>query len=311
MALNGAIAVALPTLALVRRARAAAMPASGGSTVRASRFRGGSSRRGRSVALPLALQAVYLVCLPFAAREGVGALTSFGYAYLAAAALVAVTSSSLGLVTSVPLTRVGLEPPRRRAPRRLVVVARARRRRGGRRRLRGGRAQPLVGPVLGDGYLADVGEELGRLVALLGPWMVFAIGFSVTLPLLFVQERTRGLLLGRQSRSSRVQSRSRWLGQASAGLAGLCSLVAGVTTLATLAVMLGRLHAATPTLAALGLAALTVAALAVVAFVVARARPCTGVAAAVGAAACTPRGLAVAAAARRSSARGGTCASLA
>ena len=64
----------------------------------------------QSVALPLALQAVYLVCLPFAAREGVGAVTSFGYAYLAASAVVAVTASSLGLVTSVPLARIGLDP---------------------------------------------------------------------------------------------------------------------------------------------------------------------------------------------------------
>ena len=59
----------------------------------------------RGVSLPLALQAIYVVSLPLAAREGVGAVTSFGFAYLAASAVVAVTASSLGLVTSVPLTR--------------------------------------------------------------------------------------------------------------------------------------------------------------------------------------------------------------
>ena len=97
---------------------------------------------GRSAALPLALQAVYLVCLPFAAREGVGAVTSFGYAYLAAAALVAVTSSSLGLVTSVPLDADRARPRPGRTPRRVVLVARARRGRSGGRRVRRGRDVP-------------------------------------------------------------------------------------------------------------------------------------------------------------------------
>ena len=35
-------------------------------------------------------------------------MTSFGYAYLAAASLVSVTAFSIGLVSSVPLTRIGL-----------------------------------------------------------------------------------------------------------------------------------------------------------------------------------------------------------
>ncbi len=64
---------------------------------------------GRGVALPLALQAIYVVSIPFAAREGVGAVTSFGFAYLIASAVVAVTASSIGLVTAVPLTRAGLD----------------------------------------------------------------------------------------------------------------------------------------------------------------------------------------------------------
>ena len=68
---------------------------------------------GPRASLPLALQAIYLICLPLAAREGVGAVTSFGYAYLPSA-VVAVTASSLGLVTSVPLTRAGLDAAARR-----------------------------------------------------------------------------------------------------------------------------------------------------------------------------------------------------
>ena len=68
---------------------------------------GGSARSGlrllaNGVALPLALQAIYVVCLPLASREGEGAVTSFGYAYLLGSAVVAVTASSLGLVTAVP-----------------------------------------------------------------------------------------------------------------------------------------------------------------------------------------------------------------
>ncbi len=139
MALNGAVAVALPTLALGLRAPLRGDAAQRRPAGRAASSASGCSRPAGSVALPLALQAVYLICLPFAAQEGVGSATSFGYAYLAASALVAVTSSSLGLVTSVPLARIGLDPRRRRAPRRLVVVARPRRRGGGGRRVRGRR----------------------------------------------------------------------------------------------------------------------------------------------------------------------------
>jgi hypothetical protein len=58
--------------------------------------------------LPLALQALYLVCVRFAADLGVGEVTSFSYAYLIGSAIVATTASSLGLVSSVPLTRAGL-----------------------------------------------------------------------------------------------------------------------------------------------------------------------------------------------------------
>ena len=108
MALNGAPRGRAPDARSRSRVRGRRRCHAAAFDRRASRFPGGSSRRAAASALPLALQAVYLVSLPFAAREGVGAQTSFGYAYLAAAALVAVTSSSLGLVTSVPLTRVGL-----------------------------------------------------------------------------------------------------------------------------------------------------------------------------------------------------------
>jgi O-antigen/teichoic acid export membrane protein len=194
----------------------------------------------------------------------VGAVTSFGYAYLAASALVAVTSSSLGLVTSVPLTRIGLDPAR--VARHVVssswlaLVAA-----GAAAGVFAVAGTSLVGAVLGDGYLADVGEELGHLIALLSPWMVFSIGFSVTLPLLFVEGRTRGLLLvGLALLALHVPLA--WLSQELGGLTGL-ALALALTTLVALAVMLHRLHAARPALSALLRAALSVAALALAAFV--------------------------------------------
>ena len=122
----------------------------------------------------------------------------------------------------------------------------------------------LVGAVLGDGYLADVGEELGHLIALLSPWMVFSIGYSVTLPLLFVEERTRGLVLVGLGLIALIVPLA-WLGQVTGGLTGL-ALALAVTTLVALAVMLHRLHAARTTLSALAGAALMVAAVALVTF---------------------------------------------
>ena len=262
MALNGVVAVTLPTAALALRARAEAMPRSGvrpSGPPLAERL----LDAGRSVALPLALQVVYLICLPFAAREGVGAVTSFGYAYLAASALVAVTSSSLGLVTSVPLARVGLDAAgvaRHVVSSSWLALVAV----GGAAGAFAVAGASLVGAALGEGYLADVGEELGRLIALLSPWMVFAIGFSVTLPLLFVQGRTRGLLVVAPLLVV-LHLPLAWLGQAVAGLAGL-SLALALTTFVALTVMLQRLHAAAVTLGALARAAAGVGALALVAF---------------------------------------------
>ena len=262
MALNGLIAVALPTIALVRRAHAAEMPRSGvrpsGPPVPQRLV-----EAARSVALPLALQIVYLISLPFAAREGVGGVTSFGYAYLAAAAVVAVTSSSLGLVTSVPLARIGLDASgvaRHIVSSSWLALVAA----GATAGVFAVAGTSIIGPVLGDSYLADVGNELGRLVAYLSPWMVCSIGFSVTLPLLFVQGRTHGLVLVAFGVIA-VHVPLAWLGQTVAGLAGL-SVALAATTLATLTLMLRRLHAVVPTLSALGLAAATVALLTVAAF---------------------------------------------
>ena len=143
--------------------------------------------------LPLALQLLYLVCVRLTADLGVGEVTSFSYAYLIASGIVSVTASSLGFVSSVPLTRAGLRDDV--AARHLVAtswlalaaVAAA----AGVFALAGER---IVEWVLGDAYGGDVGGDLGRLVAGLAPWMAVSAGVTLAFPLLFVRGRPRGLV---------------------------------------------------------------------------------------------------------------------
>ena len=180
MALNGAIALLVPVAVLGYRARGTRMPA---SALRPSgppiRSRLGSF--ATATILPLALQLLYVMCLPFAAREGVGAQTSFTYAYIGGAALVAVTASSLGLVTSVPLTRIGLEARSivqhivSTSWLALVVI-------GGAAGVVAASGAVLVETALGPAYGGDVGLEVARLIVAFGPWMAtprsaFAVRF--------------------------------------------------------------------------------------------------------------------------------------
>jgi hypothetical protein len=191
MALNGAISLLVPLAGLAWRANAARMPA------RAMRPTGPPVRVrlgmfAGAAALPIALQLLYVVCLPFAGRLEEGALTSFGYAYLAGAAVVAITASSLGLVSSAPLARAGIEAAQ--AARHvvdsswlaLVVVA-------GAAGVFATAGADVVGAILGDAYGGDVGAEVGELVVALSPWMVASVGVTVTFPLVFVAGRARGL----------------------------------------------------------------------------------------------------------------------
>jgi O-antigen/teichoic acid export membrane protein len=245
MALNAVIATAVPAVWLVRRARSEAMPRGAARTELAGT--GGRLLELLSgAALPLALQGVYLVCLPFAAREGVGAVTSFGYAYLIAAAVVGVTASSLGLVTSVPLTRAGLDPGRvarhvdASSWLALVVVAAT----AGVFAVAG---QEIVEGVLGSAYAEDVGSQIGRLVVALAPFMVVSVALSVTFPLLFVAERG-GRLPAIASVVLAVHVPLAFAGQVVAGLWGL-SLALAVSTALALAAMLVLLGALRATLA--------------------------------------------------------------
>jgi hypothetical protein len=139
----------------------------------------------QGAAVPVALQGCYLLALRFAAHLGVGRVTSFSYAYLAASTLVGATAFSVGLISSAPLTRRGLDADA--AGRHVVhaawvslsIVGAA----AGVFAIVGGR---IVGAILGSAYSGGVGRQLGHLVVYLGPWMLAWVGFAVTFPLVFV-----------------------------------------------------------------------------------------------------------------------------
>ena len=263
MALNAVLATVLMAAWLAVRARREAMPA------RAARAEVRGARRrllelGSGAALPFAMQAIFLVCLPFAAREGVGAQTSFGYAYLIAAAVVGISASSLGLVTAVPLTRLGHEPRRVARhveasswPALLVVAATA-----GIFAVAGGQ---ITGAVLGDAYGDDAGAEIARLVVAMAPFMVASVAYSVTFPLVFVAGRGSLLpLVGLGTLAAHLPLA--FLGQAAAGLTGL-ALALGLSTAIALAWMLALLDAARSTLERLVVAVALVGGCALVGFV--------------------------------------------
>jgi len=182
MLLNGAVALAIPVLALVRRTSLRGI----GATAVGSRL----LELARAVALPIVLQGLFVVCIRFVSELGTGAVTSFTYAYLVAAALVAVTASSLGLVSSVPLARGELTD--RRAADHVIrtswlafaAIAAA----AGVFALVGDR---FLGAVLGPEYAGETGNELGRLIGFLGVWMAASVGVTITFPLLFVAARDR------------------------------------------------------------------------------------------------------------------------
>ncbi len=263
MALNGALALLVPTAGLAWRATHARMPAVAARPVGAPL----ASRLGVfaiAASLPIALQLLYVVCLPFAGTLGSGAVTSFGYAYLAAASLVTVTAFSIGLVSSVPLTRLGLRDGMvgrhvtAAAWIALVPIGAA----VGAFAVGGA---TIVERVLGDAYGGDVGGEVSRLVVLLAPWMVVSVGVNVTFPLAFVADRLRALpWIGGGALA--VQVLLAWLGVEVLELDGL-ALSMAVSTLVVLVALLIQLQAVEGGLRGVALAALVVCALTVVAYV--------------------------------------------
>ena len=264
MALNAVLATTLMATALWRRSRREQVPT---GAARAD-LRGIGSRLlelGSGAALPFALQAIYLICLPIAAREGIGSVTSFGYAYLIAAAVVSVSASSLGT-------------GHRRAshPARPGAASRGTPRRGVAPGPRSSRSQRLQGflpsraprspaEILGSAYGDDVGTQIGRLVVAMAPYMVASVALSVTFPLVFVAGRGGRLpLVGLGVLAIHVPLA--FAGQAIAGLDGL-ALALAVSTAVAFGWMLTLLHAARSTAGRLALAVAVVAGCALVGFV--------------------------------------------
>ena len=264
IALQGVVVAAVPGGGARVACSVRADAGRGDAAVPRSRFVRGSSSSATEIAIAFALQAIYLVCVPLAGREGVGAQTSFGYAYLIASAVVAASASSLGLVTAVPLTRVVLDAARAAQhvvasswPA-LVAVGGA----VGVFAVAGGE---IVHALLGPAYADDVGSELGRLVVALAPWAFVTVAISVTFPLVFVVGRTRRLpLLALGAFALHVPLAV--VGQVTLGLEGL-ALALAVTTAALLAGALAILGAISVAARGLLVAALVVAAFAAGAFV--------------------------------------------
>ena len=188
LALNGGIAIGLPAVVLVWRG--GRLRWQGGVPLRLG-FR--LWRLLYGAAVPLAIQGLYVIALRFAAGTGEGNVTSLSYAYLLAGTFVSATAFSLSLISAAPLTRRGVDAESaaehvvHSAWVSLALVGAA----AGLVALVGGR---VVTAVLGDAYSGQVGDELGRLVVYLSPWMVANAAFSITYPLLFVMHRTRMLI---------------------------------------------------------------------------------------------------------------------
>jgi putative peptidoglycan lipid II flippase len=250
LAANAVVALVVPTVALLRRgALRGPLPA---------RLEIGPRlwHLVQGAAVPVALQGCYLLGLRFAAKLGVGSVTSFSYAYLAASTLVGATAFSLGLISAAPMTRRGVDAVA--AGRHVVhaswvslsIVGAA----AGVFAVVGGR---IVGVVLGSAYSGNVGSQLGHLVVYLAPWMLAWVAFAVTFPLVFVAEKRWTLLpLGAVGFGLCIPLglglRALW------GLPGI-AIAVGLATLVIAGGLLATISMRTLGIAALGLAKLALA----------------------------------------------------
>lgn len=254
LALNGALTLAIPLAALLAL-RGVGLPD--------TRFWGRLLELGEGVALPVALQGLYVIGYRFASGLGAGRATTFSYAYLIAAFLVSITAASVALVATVPFAREGASPTR--VARHVVaiswlslaLVAGA----GGVFALVG---EPIVRRVLGASYGGGTGAELGRLVVYLAPWMVASVAMTVAYPLVFVRGRARWLPMLALAGLA-VQVLVDWGARAAFGLGGIAAGLA-LTTALVLAVLLATLGALTAVARGLLVAAVVCGGLAVFAF---------------------------------------------
>jgi O-antigen/teichoic acid export membrane protein len=254
LAVNGAVTLGVPLAALVWRGGVGRPDGPGWSRLLIL---------GEGVALPLALQILYVIALRFATGLGTGRGTTFSYAYLIAAFLVAITATSIALVATVPFARAGATPER--VARHVVatswislaLVAAA----AGFFALAG---EAVVKRVLGSSYAGGTGAELGRLVVYLAPWMVASVAVTVAYPLLFVQGRARWLpalaLL-----ALLLHVLIEWVLQRAFGLPGVAVGLGAITTLVLVAI-LHALHAVRRTAYGLAVAAAVCGGLALAAY---------------------------------------------
>jgi hypothetical protein len=254
LALNGALSLAIPLVPLVLL---------GGLSRPDGRVWGRLVELGEGVALPLALQGLYVIGYRFASGLGAGRATTFSYAYLIAAFLVSVTAASVALVATVPFAREGSSPER--VARHviaiswlsLVPVGAA----AGVFALAG---EGVVRRVLGSSYSGGTGAELGRLVVYLAPWMIASVALTVAYPLVFVRGRGRWLPL-LAAGALGLQVLVEWGARAAFGLAGVAAGLA-LATAAVLVVLLAALGALVRVSAGVAIAAIVCGCVAVLSF---------------------------------------------
>ncbi|HEX3805558.1 MAG TPA: hypothetical protein VHV52_02155 [Gaiellaceae bacterium] len=231
LALNGVLTLGIPALPLLARRQIG---------LAGRRPFGRLIELGEGIAIPVALQGLYVIGYRFATGTGAGRATTFSYAYLIAALLVAVTATSIALVSTVPFAREGAAPDR--VARHVVAVSWI-----SLAPIAGAAAvfalvgQPVARAVLGAAYGGGTGSELGRLVLYLAPWMVASVVVTVTYPLVFVRGRARWLpVLAAAALVAQVLLA--WAGRAAFGLAGVAAALA-LSTALVLCVLLVALGA--------------------------------------------------------------------
>jgi hypothetical protein len=244
LALNGALSLGIPLAPVLARGLVGRPDGA---------LAGRLLELGEGVALPVALQGLYVIAYRFASGLGTGRATTFSYAYLIAAFLVAITASSVALVATVPFAREGSSATR--VARHVVaiswlslaLVAAA----AGVFALV---SEQIVERVLGASYGGGTGAELGRLVVYLAPWMIASVAVTITYPLVFVRGRARWLPLLAVAALG-VHVLVEWGARAAFGLAGVAAGLA-LTTALVLAVLLARLGALVRVARGVGVAAL-------------------------------------------------------
>ena len=245
---NGAVTFGIPFAALLFRGdvRGGGVPLD---------LRGRLWRLVEGSAVPISIQGLFLVCQHFAGDLGVGKVTIFSYGYLIASVFAAITAGSVALVSSAPLTRRGMDVEEAAAHvvhaswLSLALIAAA----AGVFALVGDR---VAGGLLGDAFSGDVGDQLGRLVVYLVPWMLASVAYTLAFPLVFVIGRHR-VLLPLAFGAFALHFGLTWLFEWAFGMPGIAVALA-ISTLLVLGVLLGSLSRRVLTVAAVGLARLAV-----------------------------------------------------